>query len=221
MLQLLITNIFMNNHTGETIMKINRLDYVRTEAFSLWELTLLEELIRSQGYKLTDEVNSYYVGNWLEYGVDESGHAVFWNTQFLEKWEGNDITEQFRDYLDKRGADVEKEESSNSKSFTKDDLKDGMVVNFRRGDSGLIFNKMVYSTSKEDFANLSTKRCIIGLERLKEDLSHKDLPYYEIIKVSYMDEVLWERIEETPEQKRIKELEKIISEAQKALEGLQ
>lgn len=201
-------------------MKINKLDYVRTEAFTCHELRILEGLILRQGYKATDMVDSDYVSNWLEYGVDGWGFAIFWDTKFSNIWEGNDITEQFRNYLDNDKGVVVEEESTESKVFTKDDLKDGMVVNFKRGDSGLVFNGLIYSTSDEFFANLSTKRCVIGLERLKEDLSHKDLTYYDIMKVFYMGEVLWERVEETPEQKRIKELEKIISEAKKELENL-
>ncbi|QHZ59771.1 hypothetical protein HWD03_gp090 [Alteromonas phage vB_AmeM_PT11-V22] len=213
MLQLLIT--------GETIMKINTLDYVRTEAFTVDELKELESLVLSQGYNLTDEVNSNYVENWLEYGVDDDGFAIFWGRKFSQVWEGNDITDQFRNYLDNDKGVVAEEESSKNKPFTKDNLKDGMVVNFRDTDfkEGVVFRERIFATDKSPYSRISSGG-ITQLEELLDNLKHDSYPEYDIMKVSYMDEVLWERVEETPEQKRIKELEKIISDAQKELESL-
>ena len=43
----------------------------------------------------------------------------------------------------------------------------------------------------------------------------------DIMKVTYMDEILWEREEETPEQKRIKELEDGIAKASLIIKGQQ
>ena len=202
-------------------MKINKLDYVRTEAFTCHELRILEGLILRQGYKATDMVDSDYVSNLLEYGVDGWGFAIFWDTKFSNIWEGNDITEQFRNYLDNDRGVVAEEESTESKVFTKDDFKDGMVVNFRDIDykEGVVFRERIFATDNSPYSKIYSGG-ITQLEELLDTLKHHAYPEYDIMKVSYMDEVLWERVEETPEQKRIKELEKIISEAQKELENL-
>lgn len=100
-------------------------------------------------------------------------------------------------------------------------MKDGMVVNFRDIDykEGVVFRERIFATDNSPYSKIYSGG-ITQLEELLDTLKHHAYPEYDIMEVSYMDEVLWERVEETPEQKRIKELEKIISEAQKELENL-
>ena len=93
---------------------------------------------------------------------------------------------------------VERDGKPVNQSFTKDDLKDGMVVTFNSGLRGIVFGKMIErvfgETSDEGYTN-----SLIVLHSLNENLipkgCHKDplIKSYTINKVEYMGEVLYER----------------------------
>ena len=82
--------------------------------------------------------------------------------------------------------------------FTKSDLKDGMVVTCRNGQTRISFDGKLY--------NMINVSCSSSLKYFNDDLTYlkyfnDDLiyPFYkdvDIIKVEYMGEVLWERKEE-------------------------
>lgn len=85
-------------------------------------------------------------------------------------------------------------------SFTKSDLKDGMVVTYRDKTERIVFDRKLYSTAGENYNFLRQ----LSLDYFYDDLSC-DHRSYDIMKVTYMDEVLWEREEESEEDKKIKE----------------
>lgn len=99
-------------------------------------------------------------------------------------------------------------------SFTKADLKDGMVVTYRDGEERVVFAGNLF---KKDFDFL---RVASPLKWYSEELATDSFRSLDIMKVTYMDEVLWEREEETAEQKRIKELEEGIAKMQEELNKL-
>lgn len=99
------------------------------------------------------------------------------------------------------------------KGFTKSDLKDGMVVTLREGTKHFILNRCIYTQGISQ-----NQICWYGIgKNYNLGLSHRTSSGQDIMKVEYMDKVLWEREEETPEQKEIKRLQGIIKEAQDAL----
>ncbi len=79
------------------------------------------------------------------------------------------------------------------KNFTKSDLKDGMVVTYRNGNERTIMGFRLY-TKNENFEYI----CMTCLEHFKADLTvynSSEKNDSDIMKVSYMGEVLWERKE--------------------------
>lgn len=82
----------------DKLMKVERMDYVNVEDFTLEELLILEGLIKEQGYFTLEEVNDHHQTNYLHYGVDNNGHTLFYDLWY-KKNGGRDITEQFRNYL--------------------------------------------------------------------------------------------------------------------------
>lgn len=101
------------------------------------------------------------------------------------------------------------------KTFTKSDLKDGMVVTYRNENERIVFKNTLYLPDEDD-----TLMSRITLAYYNNDLMLPDYSSMDIMKVTYMDEVLWEREEETAEQKRIKELEGGIARMQEELDNL-
>jgi hypothetical protein len=96
--------------------------------------------------------------------------------------------------------------------FTKSDLKDGMVVTYRNEEKRILIGGEFYEKVDSNWNSTSS----IG--RYYKDLLRDGSRNLDIMKVEYMDKVLWEREEEeTPEQKEIKRLQGIIKEAQDAL----
>ena len=101
-------------------------------------------------------------------------------------------------------------------TFTKSDLKDGMVVTYRDGAERLLFQDTLFDLRN----NYALHRGSV-LSGFNDDLSYKNEPSMDIVKVTYMDEVLWEREEPlTKEQLRIKELEEGIAKMQEELNKL-
>ena len=104
------------------------------------------------------------------------------------------------------------------KQFTKADLKDGMVVTYRNKQERTVLGDGLYDV-KADSAKLNHPLSSFA-DGMTDMFIDGDSPI-DIIKVSYMNEVLWERKEETAEQKEIKRLRGVIEDAQKALSALE
>lgn len=93
--------------------------------------------------------------------------------------------------------------------FTKSDLKDGMVVTYRNGWERVIFdNGFLYAEGCLSSFHFTK----ITLDSFNEDLTYYGQNTMDIMKVTYMDEVLWEREEETAEDKKIKKFAKWFTE---------
>lgn len=104
---------------------------------------------------------------------------------------------------------------SKNKPFTKSDLKDGMVVTYRKGWKRVIFKGILYDLTSADLIPSS------DIEYYNDVLQHDKHNDMDIVKVEYMNEVLWEREEPlTEEQLRIKELEEGIAKMQEELNKL-
>lgn len=88
----------------------------------------------------------------------------------------------------------------NPKQFTKSDLKDGMTVDTLYCKDKTVLGKCLYEFTGNSILYFRT------LNSFRYDLTHESDSEEDIIKVSYMGEVLWERQEETPEQKEIKSI---------------
>ena len=77
------------------------------------------------------------------------------------------------------------------KPFTKSDLKDGMVVTYRNKTARIVFDDKLYTTDV-DSDNFLVQ---VTLDDFYDDLSCIDYELNDIMKVTYMGEVLWERKE--------------------------
>ena len=73
--------------------------------------------------------------------------------------------------------------------FTKSDLKDGMVVTYRNGNTRLVFNNRFYDTT---YVKISGNT----LDNYDDNLKMKGISSEDIVKVEYMGTVLWEREKE-------------------------
>ena len=98
------------------------------------------------------------------------------------------------------------------KPFTKADLKDGMVVTYRSGIERIVFkgkflHKGGFSEKDTDFG---------------EDLTHKRFSEWDIMKVVFGEDVLWERKEGLPEETPLKKqlLEKELDEVKSEQAGI-
>ena len=79
------------------------------------------------------------------------------------------------------------------KEFTKQDLKDGMVLTYRNGETRVLFDKKLYGTMKEGKLLYHGKTVGEYSVDLKDQSNiGNDM---DIAKVEYMGETLWERKE--------------------------
>lgn len=103
-------------------------------------------------------------------------------------------------------------------SFTKSDLKDGMVVTYRNGWIRFVSGGGLYKIAK-DFVDLGS-----SLEYYNNSLEHdndEDMDIVKVFSVSDLENPIWEREEPlTEEQLRIKELEEGIANMQEELNKL-
>ncbi len=89
----------VDTEENDKSMKLERMDYVNVEDFTLEELLILEGLIKEQGYFTLEEVNDHHQTNCLHYGVDNNGHTMFYDLWYTNNG-GRNVSEQFRKYLD-------------------------------------------------------------------------------------------------------------------------
>ena len=74
------------------------------------------------------------------------------------------------------------------KSFTKADIKDGMILTYRNGNKRIIIDKVFYSYPEiKKSGNL--------LSNYNDDLTLNNSKYEDIVEVSYDGEVIWRRKE--------------------------
>jgi len=73
------------------------------------------------------------------------------------------------------------------KQFTKDDLKDGMKLDFRNSDARYVLQKTTLIRSFHGWING------VPLSEFYVDLTHHSRPQLDIVKVTHMGELLWER----------------------------
>ena len=100
------------------------------------------------------------------------------------------------------------------KQFTKADLKDGMVVTYRKGGfERLVFDGELFAFDDSGISHTAS------LDKYEDSLLRTAGSSDDIIKVSYMNETLWERQEETAEQKEIKRLHGVIEDAQETIDN--
>lgn len=104
-----------------------------------------------------------------------------------------------------------------TKQFTKADLKDGMVVTLRDGRQGVVFGESIERTF-DDIRSIGENNSLNLISFYAQDLTIKnhsifDPKGFEIDKVEYMGETIWQREpEENPKQKQLDELYKQIDE---------
>lgn len=105
----------VDTEENDKSMKLEKMDYVNVEDFTLEELLILEGLLKRQGYNVIEEVSEWFQSNYIHYGVDENRNTFFYDLYFKDNG-GRDITEQFRNYLsslDNKDEDnVEQEETT-------------------------------------------------------------------------------------------------------------
>ena len=77
------------------------------------------------------------------------------------------------------------------KEFTKQDLKDGMVLTYDGGDKRLLMGGHLYINENNKVFNWAH----VLLSHYKDDLTHINTKALNIAKVEYMGEILWERKE--------------------------
>lgn len=101
-------------------------------------------------------------------------------------------------------------------TFTKAGLKDGMTVTYREGGhERLVFGGELFARTGGRFDRATS------LDRYEDSLLRLAGSADDIIKVSYMGEVLWEREEESERDKKIKALSEEAAKAQQAVDAIQ
>lgn len=91
--------------------------------------------------------------------------------------------------------------------FTKSDLKDGMVVTYRDSYSSNNLKRVVFKGSLYRILDdgMSMQHGVY-LKYYSDTLEYDNDGDMDIMKVTYMGEILWEREEESEEDKKIKEI---------------
>lgn len=103
-------------------------------------------------------------------------------------------------------------------TFTKADLKDGMVITVRDGRKAVVHDDALHHVAGSVF----TGRRLIEVHKYLEDLtSSSGLRQYDAMEVSYMGEVLWVREEESERDKKLKALSEEAAKAQQAVDAIQ
>ena len=104
------------------------------------------------------------------------------------------------------------------RTFTKADLKDGMVITVRDGRKAVAYGGYLNEVRE----NMFTRCRLITVGGYSEDLTAISGNHeYDAMEVSYMGEVLWEREEESERDKKLEVLEGEAAKAQQALDAIQ
>jgi hypothetical protein len=145
-------------------MKLEVGEYVERKEFTLDEMKLLAG---ANGGKqdLFAFCNTYY-GEWDGFGLVSK-----------PRMKAN-VTEKYKQWL----------KENNVKEFTKNDLKDGMVVTHRNGAMGVMFGGNAWELPDFEYE--------VDFSYCKDDLTNQEMDDFDIIKVEYMGDVLWERKEQ-------------------------
>lgn len=166
--------------------------------------------MEEQGYYLDEVVDTNAIECWSCYGINTYGDTSFYDSYF-ERECGEDITDKFRNYLDNDKGVVE--DATNTKTFTKSDLKDGMVVSYRESFSGDNFKRVVFKGGlyrvSSDGMSMSHGAC---LKYYSDTLKYDNDEDMDIMKVEYIGEILWEREEESEEDKKIRKFATLLQD---------
>lgn len=131
--------------------------------------------------------------------VKKINGTAFSNGEFVAIVEGEDKYGKI--WLKETQSWLDKDSLCLVQPFTKSDIKDGMVVTYRDGDERLVLDgRLYYSNSDGSMLQHRTYLCTF-----KSDLTAPSSSDMDIMKVTYRDEILWEREEETEEDRKLKE----------------
>lgn len=101
------------------------------------------------------------------------------------------------------------------KTTPKSLLKDGCWVTYRNGEKLLVLGDELFRHAKVGF------RAATHLRFFNDDLLCREDEYMDIMTIEYMDEIIWQREEETAEQKEIKRLREVIEDAKAKLKEIE
>jgi hypothetical protein len=151
--------------------------------------------------------SDYDIGDQFEV-VDKSELIVTLtcNDGYMNPFFGN------RCYAWSRLKPYKKFQKQDQKTFTKVDLKDGMVVTYREPGERIFY--------KGKF--LHEGRFGSEVTNFEDDLTHKRFSEYDIVKVTFGGDVLWERKEDLPEETILKKqlLKKELDEVKSEQAGI-
>lgn len=181
---------------------INKGDYIDSREFTREECERFCELAVENGFGRGEWLNYFGDGYFFRLGVSSVNNcgSIKWGCKVGSGYGydvGNNITTQFREFLDKEKG----------KMFTKDDLKDGMLVTMKGGCEFYVCG------SENMLAHQNYQMGLVyhndfSLKRINDDLTHDCHGQFDIIKVTDRDgTVLFER-EEAPRELTIEEIAK-------------
>lgn len=144
--------------------------------------------------------------------VKKINGTAFSNGEFVVTVEG--MEEDYgRVWLKETQSWLDKDTLCLANPFTKSDLKDGMVVTYRDSYSSNNLKRVVFKGSlyrvSEDGMSMSHR---VYLKYYSDTLEYDNEGDMDIMKVTYMDEILWEREEESEEDKKIKKFATLLQD---------
>lgn len=200
--------------------KINKGDYVVHSELTFEEYMKFVEDAKASGFKPYDEYWNTRFDEYTITGVNFYTHNLEGFTHDCE-CNKNNITHLYTNQFKERIG------MPDAGQFTKADLKDGMVVTLRDGRQGIVFESYIYLI-EIDHNGLNEVRG----RRIShvDDYTHELLvgeyfdghEQYDIVKVEYMGETIWQREpEKCPKQKQLDELYRQIDEMRDKTQQLQ
>lgn len=164
-------------------MKINNNEYIYKFKFTKEEVEQFCQLALDSGHGRGEWLYFYSSFKWL--GVNANG--IHWGDHCRN--ERTDITAKYKQYLQEK----------NMQTFSKNDLKDGMVVTLRKGDIRYILQDKTWDVGEYSAS------CAATLDRYKDDLTwngafSEGYPHNDIVRVVDRDDtVVYVRKEEPTE----------------------
>ena len=167
-----------------------------------------------QSYKLADgslsdqyeEGDTFVVVGYSAY-CSKGGEVKFWDNGGKYPWflrVGTDISFAIAwEDLIPTEETKRKHQKNSTSTFTKSDLQDGMRVTYRNGDVRIVLEGNLVSLGGNASYNFATYTTGAELVEFDEDLTYKDLPELDIIRVEDRDNTLLFERQETAVKKAV------------------
>lgn len=176
------------------MITINKWDYIILNELTEGQIKKFQELCKSNGYHIDEDLSQLSSCMWYCGIVNENGTFTYedYDDEDLAQMDSTDHTEYLKQL-----------------PFTKSDLKDGMVVTYRDNSKAMLFGNNFYNFEDKDCPTLNFELDLSVYPN--ETLSCKLSRMLDIIKVEYDGKILWEDQDHIEKEARYRQIMEVFN----------